>query len=70
MRKMIIKAAVLGISVTLLSGCSLLGGGGGGAGADTRYVARDVDTLYNAAKCRLDSGQYKIAAALFEEVER
>ena len=37
---------------------------------DTKYVARDVDTLYNAAKERLDLGQYKIAAQLFDEVER
>ena len=38
--------------------------------SDTKYVARDVDTLYNAAKERLDKHQYKIAAALFDEVER
>lgn len=38
--------------------------------ADTKYVARDVNTLYNAARDRLDRGQYKIAAALFDEVER
>jgi outer membrane protein assembly factor BamD len=38
--------------------------------ADTKYVARDVDTLYNAAKERLDRGQYKISAQLFDEVER
>jgi outer membrane protein assembly factor BamD len=38
--------------------------------ADTRYVARDVDTLYNAAKDRLDQRQYKNAALLFDEVER
>ena len=38
--------------------------------ADTSYVARDVETLYNAAKTRLDRGQYKLAAALFDEVER
>jgi len=37
---------------------------------DTKYIARDVDTLYNAAKERLDRGQYKLAAALFDEVER
>jgi outer membrane protein assembly factor BamD len=37
---------------------------------DTKYVARDVDTLYNAAKDRLDRQQYKIAAGLFDEVER
>lgn len=37
---------------------------------DTSYVARDVDTLYTAAKDRLDRGQYKLAAALFDETER
>ena len=37
---------------------------------DTAYVARDVETLYAAAKDRLDRGQPKIAAALFDEVER
>lgn len=39
-------------------------------GADIPYVARDVSTLYTAAKQRLDRGQYKQAAALFDEVER
>ncbi len=38
--------------------------------ADTRYVARDVNTLYNAARDRLDRGLYTQAAALFDEVER
>ena len=38
--------------------------------ADTLYVARDVSTLYNSGKARLDRGQYKLAAALFDEVER
>tara|TARA_R110000782_G_scaffold268047_2_gene364040 strand:- start:22672 stop:23469 length:798 start_codon:yes stop_codon:yes gene_type:complete len=38
--------------------------------ADTQYVARDVSTLYNSAKYRLDRGQFKLAAALFDEVER
>lgn len=70
MTKHIIKWAVIGLSATMLSGCALFGGGSGGRGTDTRYVARDVDTLYNAAKERLDRGQYKIAAALFDEVER
>ncbi|MBQ0772046.1 outer membrane protein assembly factor BamD [Parasphingorhabdus sp.] len=70
MTKHIIKWAVIGLSATMLSGCALLGGGSSGRGTDTRYVARDVDTLYNAAKERLDRGQYKIAAALFDEVER
>jgi len=40
------------------------------ARADLPYVARDVGTLYSAAKVRLDQRQYKIAAALFDEVER
>ena len=37
---------------------------------DTAFVARDVDTLYTAAKDRLDRGDTKLAAALFDEVER
>ena len=68
MKNMIFKAAILGLSVTALSACA--GFGGSKKGADTSYVARDVDTLYNAAKERLDRGQYKVAAALFDEVER
>jgi len=38
--------------------------------ADTQYVARDVNTLYNLAKDRLDRNQYGLAAAIFSEVER
>ena len=45
-------------------------GGRGGRPGDTAYVARDVETLYAAAKDRLDRGQPKVAAALFDEVER
>ena len=37
---------------------------------DTAYIARDVDTLYATAKDKLDRSQYKLAAALFDEVER
>jgi len=40
------------------------------AKGDMPYVARDVGTLYSAAKNRLDLGRYKEAAALFDEVER
>jgi outer membrane protein assembly factor BamD len=40
------------------------------AKSDLPYVARDVGTLYSAAKLRLDQKQYKLAAALFDEVER
>ncbi len=56
-------AAALAVS---LAGCS----GGSRNRADLPYVARDVGTLYSAAKQRLDQGRYKEAAALFDEVER
>ena len=52
----------------LVAGCSALGGGDGPA--DTGYVARDAESLYAAAKDRLDRGDVLIAAALFDEVER
>ena len=37
---------------------------------DTAYVARDVSTLYAAAKRTMDQGDYEQAAKLFDEVER
>jgi len=37
---------------------------------DTRYVARDVNTLYNAAWSRLRQRNYQQAALIFDEVER
>jgi outer membrane protein assembly factor BamD len=40
------------------------------AKGDTAYVARDVNTLYAAAKRTMDRGDYEIAAKLFDEVER
>ena len=50
---------------------SLTAGCAGGAGPkDTAYVARDVETLYTEAKRRLDRGEAKVAASLFDEVER
>jgi len=69
MLKKLYAPLVLGLSATLLSGCAMLGGGGG-SGANTKYVARDVNTLYSAAKERLDANNYEVAAALFDEVER
>jgi outer membrane protein assembly factor BamD len=70
MQNRLLAPLALGLTATLLSGCAALGGGGGGGGKDTRYVARDVNTLYNAAKDKLDAGNYQVAAALFDEVER
>jgi outer membrane protein assembly factor BamD len=60
-------AAALATALLFTSGCAT---NRGGAGKDTAYVARDVDTLYLAAKQRLDRGQARQAAALFDEVER
>ena len=42
----------------------------GGKKADTAYVARDVSSLYTAAKRTMDGGDYEQAAKLFDEVER
>lgn len=65
-------AAALVVPALFLSGCGTVGGlfGSGGRGGDTRYVARDVNTLYLAAQSRMNNGQYRVAAALFDEVER
>jgi outer membrane protein assembly factor BamD len=52
----------------LVAGCSMLGGGRGPS--ETGYVARDAESLYAAAKDNLDRGNPRIAAALFDEVER
>jgi len=63
--KLVLLAAATG-ALVLTSGCA----GRGGKNRDTAYVARDVDTLYSAAKARLDRGDTRQAAALFDEVER
>ena len=57
--------AVVALSIGL-AGC----GGGGKPKKDVAYVARDVDTLYITAKQKLDEGEAKQSAALFDEVER
>jgi outer membrane protein assembly factor BamD len=64
-----VRLAVLAVAtgaMALTAGCA----GRGGKNRDTAYVARDVDTLYSAAKARLDKGDTRQAAALFDEVER
>ena len=58
----------LAAALAPLAACA--GGGTGQTRADTRYVARDVNTLYNAGKDLLDRGLYTQAAAVFDEVER
>ena len=60
-------AAAMVLALTLpLAACAT----GKKTRADTQYVARDVNTLYNSGKDRLDRRDYKTAAALFDEVER
>ncbi|NCU11618.1 MAG: outer membrane protein assembly factor BamD, partial [Sphingomonadaceae bacterium] len=64
-----VKLALLAAASTamlLTAGCA----GRGGGPRDTAFVARDVETLYAAAKERLDRGDTILAAALFDEVER
>lgn len=60
---------VIAVSAIAVAGCSSVGGGRGGP-SETAYVARDVESLYTAAKARLDRGDLTVAAALFDEVER
>jgi outer membrane protein assembly factor BamD len=58
-------SAALAVLVTA-SGCARNKASKG----DTPYIARDVNTLYTAAKDRLDRNDFRTAAALFDEVER
>jgi outer membrane protein assembly factor BamD len=62
--------ALLAVVAALLplSACNTLGRNR--SGLETRYVARDVNTLYNAGMTRLHQRNYPVAAALFDEVER
>jgi outer membrane protein assembly factor BamD len=62
-RSLVLIAALA--TVSTLGGCAR-----NKSKVDTAYVARDVDSLYVAAKDKLDRGDYKLAAALFDEVER
>ena len=57
--------ALIAASVLSIAGCARNRSKG-----DLPYVARDVGTLYSAGKTQLDQGNYKLAAALFDEVER
>ena len=58
-------SALLTVSLLPLAACAANRTSG-----DVPYVARDVGTLYTAARTRLDRNQYKEAAVLFDEVER
>lgn len=67
---MILKRA---LAATLLLALAVPGTALAARGAkktDTKYVARDVETLYAQAKTLLDRKLYKEAAGAFDEVER
>ena len=61
------KSAIL---ATVALALTLGGCAGKKAKLDKNYVARDVDSLYSLAKEKLDRHEYKVAGALFDEVER
>ncbi len=60
--KRLSKIGVLAAFVAL-SACS-------SGGDEDKYVARDVEVIYNLAQDNLNRGRYKLAAAAFDEVER
>src|SRR3954467_12409490 len=62
-----IAAAVMLAMLMPLAACA---GRGKHTKADTQYVARDVNTLYNLARRELDRANYAAAAVIFDEVER
>ena len=62
-------------SAAALAACALILPAAGCGGnkkdvGDTEYIARDVNTLYDLAKRRMDVGRYEESAKLFDEVER
>ena len=62
------RAAV--ILIACAAAVPLTGCAHGKGAKDTSYVARDVASLYGAAKRTMDQGDYEQAAKLFDEVER
>ena len=58
------------LALAAVAALSLASCAGGKVKGDMPYVARDVGTLYATAKDKLSRHQYKLAAALFDEVER
>ena len=63
----LLVAGLAAAFLTPLAGCASRGGK---KPNDQRYIARDVNTLYSLATDALDKRNYKLAAQLFDEVER
>ncbi|WP_199556175.1 outer membrane protein assembly factor BamD [Sandaracinobacteroides hominis] len=63
----LVASAVLATSLILTAGCAR---NRNKAKTDQAYIARDVETLYTIAKDTLEKGDYRLAAAMFDEVER
>ena len=60
----------LALLLTAAAVLPLVGCAHGKGATDTAYVARDVSSLYTAAKKSMDQGDYEQSAKLFDEVER
>jgi len=63
----ILAGCLLAVSLLLTAGCAR---NRNKPKADQAYIARDVETLYTIARDTLDKGDYRLAAAMFDEVER
>ena len=63
----ILLAVLAATALAPLAGCA---SGNKKKAKDERYIARDVNTLYSLATDRLQKRQYKLAAQMFDEVER
>ncbi len=61
-RKLLLPLLAAGL---VLAGCAT-----SGVKKDRAYIARDVETLYNVARDTMIKRQYKLAAGMFDEVER
>ncbi|NNM76627.1 outer membrane protein assembly factor BamD [Sphingomonas sp. ID1715] len=67
MRYSVLKPVAAALTLALVTtGCAT----GGKGKKELAYVARDVNSLYSAARTRLDQRRYAEAALLFDEVER
>ena len=60
----------IALLLTAAAALPLVGCAHGKGAKDTAYVARDVSSLYTAAKRAMDRGDYEQGAKLFDEVER